>query len=829
MSTVLIVNGTSYNQSSRKANSLLIDGWGWDLDGDFWAELSEYCAGPQPKFTGPVPVSLTISGTTVFSGSIISVEPSFGSFGRTWGYRCLGLKYAANWIPVTAADGSGLILFNVSPVDVDNYVASFAGQSVGQIISYCLTQHSTALTAAGITTDGTTASQLAALTLVPNEQVEVAGERLWSAMESVLQRWARNIRLVILPSGLVRAIDITTGSAHTLTVGTDPIDPPLFSRNWTHSATAVSVRGKGIIEPAYVSQVKTTVQPAWNGTAQTNWKWSEFTNPTGADDKGTVTTVNSPTQVTVRSSNASLTWATNYWSGLQAWIYLTKTAGSGLTYTEARPITANAALTAGGTATVNLAYDLQNSGASAYDSYEIIGVNVPLASGGLADVWRLYNIVDEGTSTPSYISQHLVAAFPVDVPFKDYFGTVAVLTTTPCGQIVKNGSAGPAFFRVDPMHGQILMNRPVVEQFNTYANLQLGGSHVSAPDDVFLLLAYSRGALSTRYPTSSYSGTAFSVAGLSRVQTVDVETWRYGGNASQLNNLAQMLQASVCNTLMEGMVNYKGFYATVQSPSGGHLLSFAGNGYTTGDESLNIPVRAVSYRYFNNSGTGLNYATSMKCSTRQDPRTGEGYYTHLSVLGSGSQFGSGFMSFGGLANATFAGSILPEATPDDLSGLGPTFNPEELAAGNRMQRDESNAAGSMGAAENAAGPGQGGGKYEDVTYRRRRKLRERDASRQQNDLSDFAMPGQAAAPIPGLGPNANLIGDDGTPVASAKPPPAPAPGPAAVPSPPSKPAQDDMSDLAMPGSAAASSPSLGPNANLNLGGDLGPGSIASGS
>jgi hypothetical protein len=650
MSSILTIDGTSYDQSGRRAANYLIDGWGWDLESGYWCEFHEHTSGPQPVISGPRAVSLSVSGTTAFAGDIVSVSPAIDGAGRrTWGYRCLGLEYRASWIPVTANDGTGMIRFNVDPSNADAYVASMAGQSVGQILSYCLSLHSSALSAAGITTDATTSSGLAALTLVPNEEVQVCGERLWPALQGVLRRWARNIRLVITGAGLVRVVDVTAGTAHTLTLGTDPIDPPLFSRNWTTSATRFVVRGGGVIEPGYVSYLKGTLTKAWTTTEENSWTYANFTNPSGAmTDHGAVTSVTSATTVTIQSSDASRTWGVNYWNGIQGWVYLTKSTGLGLQYQEARPITATSALTAGGTATITLGYALQNSASNAYDSYQIIAANPTLSNGGLYDVWRLWNVNDPG----GLISGHLVPTFPVQVPFLGYDGLAATLTSAPMCQVVGPTNSASMPFVVMPNTGQILFTRPVLEAINSTGNLASGS--YTKPTDVYVLLAYSRGALTTTYPPDSggspqYSGTAYSAAGLQRTAYQDAWSWRYGGNSSVVNGLAQMLQVSLKNTLTEGTVEYRGLYTATQDPTGGHLLNIAGNGYTTGDESLNIPVRAYSVRYLTEGG-GLNYRTTLRCSNRQDPRTGEGFYQHLSVLGGGAQWGAAGVVTGGGMN-----------------------------------------------------------------------------------------------------------------------------------------------------------------------------------
>lgn len=673
MSSVLTVNGTAHDQTSRRAANYLIDGWGWDLEAGYWLEFHEHTSGPQPRIAGPCAVSLAVGGTTVFTGDLVGSMPAIDGTGRrTWGYRCLGLEYRAGWIPVTANDGSGLIRFNVSPTNADYYTQSMAGLTVGQILTYCFNSHATALTAAGITTDSTTTSEFDAQTLVPSSEVQIAGESLWGGLKAFLAQYARNLRLVITGAGLVRLVDITAGAAHTLTMGTDPIDPPMFSRNWTTSATQVTVRGRGVIEPGYVSAAKGTLTPAWTSTEQSSWTYSDFTSPNGpSTDSGTVTGVTSATTVTIQSSNAARSWAANYWNGIQAWVYLTNTSGTGTTYQEARQVTACTALTAGGTCTLTLAYALSNSASSAYNGYQLIGTDPTLASGSLYDVWRLYNVSDPG----SLIANHLVPSFPVQVPFIGWNGESATLTSSPTCQIVGPNGAGPAQFYVLPNTGQVLFIRPVVEQLNSVS--QLNSGTYTTPSDVFMLLAYSRGALTTSYPASGYGGTAYSQAGLQRTQTVDVYDWSYYGNSTVLNTYAQMLQVAVSNTLVEGPIQYRGLYTACQDPTGGHLMNVAGNGYTTGDESLNIPVRAYSVRYLTEGG-GLTYATSLRCSTRQDPRTGASQYDHLSVLGSalrfgvgeGGGFGGGGPVFGGAAGLDLGGGGMGGGGMGTGMGLG---------------------------------------------------------------------------------------------------------------------------------------------------------------
>lgn len=664
MAHVLTINGTAYAQSGRKTRSMVLDGFGWDYEGDAWCDFHEYCAGPQPYFARPYAVSLTVDGTLRFSGWIAQIQPGWSDSGQTWGYRCLGKKWAANQIPVTAVDGSGLITYNLA-ADSEDYLPSMSGKSVGQIVSGLLSSHSSQLAALGITTDATTASQLAGLTLVPSDPVYISGERFWLALETVLQRWARNLRTVITPAGLVRFVDITSGTSRTLTLGTDPVVPPLFSRDWNHCATRVIARGKGDIAPAYVSLSQGTLEAAWSSTEQDDWTWADFATPGDAFDEGTVTTTGGPTSITVKSNSLTRNWPTNFWNDRQAWIYLQSGSGTGLTYSEARPVSACTSLSAGGTATITLGYPLDNSGSGAWSTYQLIGKVAPLGSpGGRNNVYRLFNVVTPG----HWIEQHLVKRFPQPVPFIGLNNSSAQLVNTPCCLVLLNLSGGSQSFRVNPTDGTVLFDRPIVETFNSQEALNLGGSAVTIPDEIYMMLAYSRGALQAIYPPDvggvpQYAGTAYSAAGLQRTHTVDVETWAYKGNQATMVSFAQMMHQSMCDTVVEGAVRYQGQWTAVLDPTGGHRLCFAGNGYTTGDESLNVPVRSVSFQ-LQSTGGGLQWTTELRVSSRRDPRTDEGFYQHLSQLGEGGLFRAA-SSFGDL------GSMFRDQMASSISGPGP--------------------------------------------------------------------------------------------------------------------------------------------------------------
>lgn len=637
MQTTLTIAGMPYTAAQRAAAQIEIDFWAWDLDDDLSAEFHEVRSGPNiaPRFHCGQAVTIatnTGSGNVLrFTGEIAGISPTFTSYGWTYGYRCLGPKYQANQLWITGTDGSGTLVFNLPPDD-DEYVPANSGLSVGTIIGNVLTLHAGVLTAIGITTDATTTAQLAALTVVPNEPAYLTG-RVADVIQGLLDRWARNVRSFITAGGVYRFYDTTTAATTlTLTMNQDPIDPVCFQRDVRECASRVQVRGKGRIYPGYVSLTRnSSLTPAWTGGQQASWHYTDFSQPKDAFDKGTVVSVDSPTQVTVQSSDATRAWAVNFWNSREAWIYLSSSIGSALTYSEQRPVTACAAMSAGGTATVTLGYPLENAGTSAYNQYQLIGRVANLATGGLNDVWRLYNVTDPG----GLIANHMVPKFPTPVPFVNYSGTSAAQTSYPEAMLVKGLVAWPATFKVMPQTGQILFDQPVVKPFNSPGTLALGGGAVVAPDDIFVLLAYSRGALTATYPADigglpQYGGTSFTVDGIQTTQMVDVESWVYQGNQSLMNQYAQMLWQSMCDTVVTGSVNYRGAYTAAFNPD--LKLNVAGNGFTTGMESLGVPIRAFTLLYHADGQGGLNYSSQLRCSSRRNPRTGDQAYLHTTQL-----------------------------------------------------------------------------------------------------------------------------------------------------------------------------------------------------
>ena len=62
-------------------------------------------------------VNLTVDGTVVFVGQIVSLHPSGTNQGQiSIGYRCFGLNWLINQLWITSPNGTGSITFNLPEI-----------------------------------------------------------------------------------------------------------------------------------------------------------------------------------------------------------------------------------------------------------------------------------------------------------------------------------------------------------------------------------------------------------------------------------------------------------------------------------------------------------------------------------------------------------------------------------------------------------------------------------------------------------------------------------------------------------------------------------------
>jgi hypothetical protein len=565
-------------------------------------------------------VTLTIDGTLRFTGEIVTREPiRSDAAGWTVGYRALGLAWLANRIPITnAQDGTGVIRYNL-PVTDDDYIAANAGLDVGTILHNVFTDHSTALTAVGIT--GFTSGDLTGLTIVPNEPVTFSGQRFWNSVVDFATQWYPQLAPYIEPGGTIRVRDTTAFSATTVTLDddTNPWSLDSISEDTSECATRVVLRGGDEVEGAQVSLAEATLSEAFSSGDKSSWNWYQFTQPLNSVDDGSINSLTSTT-VTLHSSDTSRTWATNYWNGIDAWIQLVDPTSSTISFSETRKITACGSLSAGGTCTITL--DRAISGSS-YTKYHIVG-----DPQGINDTWRLYDIV------PTYVADHLVKKFNSPQPWRSYSSVVQ--TSYPAATVCWSATGSkpylefPATFEILPASGQIRFTVPVVRIFGTLANLEAGGASTDGiPTDIKVFLAYSRGTLTATYPPDSggpvYDGLAHDLYTLERTVYRDYPQWLNAGDQSSYDALAEQVWRTTSAPVIEGTLNYEGKYSAALAI--GMSVNIAGNGYTTGYESIAAAVRTVRLTWPQGSAAAP-WKTELQFSTRRQPYSGDKLYEH---------------------------------------------------------------------------------------------------------------------------------------------------------------------------------------------------------
>jgi len=690
--SILTIAGSAVNRPTAK---ILLNRWKLNLDGPDELEFSELAANLPGTFAPEQAVTLSIGGTTVFSGWIFWRGPSgFTRESGTIGYRALSLKFGAYLIPITASDGTGTMVFNLPSTNI-NYQPTEAGLSVGTILSQLFAQHSAQLGAIGVTTDSTTATQLSALTVVPPDPVYIQGNRLWSQVDQLMQLWyGSRYAVTITGTGLIRCIDTTTLTPQTLTFGTDPILLDAISEDTSECYTQVINRGRDNVEPAYLALSNATlVDPhaAAGDNLEASWTINNYLNSGTGTDHGTVTSMSSTT-LTVQSSNGSLTWAANYWSGIQAQVSAINASSTGLAMTEYRRITANTALTAGGTSILTVDIPFSSSG---YTTYKIFGTPP-----GVSQAYRRLNIAN------TYIAQHLVNQFNYAVKWAPFQGQVQQ-TWYPAGVII--GSSGgvpwsfPASFEIVPYdgtnNGYILFYQPWVTYFNSQAALLAGGSHVQQATDIQMVLPYSRGTMSVSYPSSGYAGTAFSRFNVQRTLIRDYETWWDQGSATAMTTLAQQIHATVSNVVQEGQITYIGQYLAALTPGSPIALNLANFTGTTSYEAMAAPVRTASLEWTQTGGSF--WATRLGFTTKRQMYSGDRLYVHPSYAQGGAL--SGQASFRTSVNGMPSGNVLESAFMNanmDKSNLfSPVFNADEQRAMSRASGAEQAAQSQMAQSE----------------------------------------------------------------------------------------------------------------------------------
>lgn len=191
-------------------------------------------------------------------------------------------------------------------------------------------------------------------------------------------------------------------------------------------------------------------------------------------------------------------------------------------------------------------------------------------------------------------------------------------------------------------------------------------------NDVQFFLPIAVGSLEAVYPPDvagapQYSGTSHTDEGLSETKYVTVREWRDFGNAANMLRWAAEIHGAICDTVIEGDVEYLGLLTDVLVP--GHAVNLPGNGYTTGWEAIDLPVARCSLEY-HSERSATSYSMNIHLSNRRSPYSGEAFLrpaqTGLSVSGPAGFVGG----FDGSANAEAYQNAAAAHQNGSFGGLG---------------------------------------------------------------------------------------------------------------------------------------------------------------
>jgi hypothetical protein len=138
---------------------------------------------------------------------------------------------------------------------------------------------------------------------------------------------------------------------------------------------------------------------------------------------------------------------------------------------------------------------------------------------------------------------------------------------------------------------------------------------------VQVFLPVANGSLEVQSPsTGGYAGTLYTVEGIERTKTVTVREWRDYSLSANMQAYSDQLFSAFCNVVVEGTIGYLGLATTYLTP--GQAVSITGNGYTTGYESVALPVASIDIQ-FNPGPGGTSYVSTLHLTNRQARYTGD--------------------------------------------------------------------------------------------------------------------------------------------------------------------------------------------------------------
>lgn len=663
MITTLTVGVTTYTASDLAGLGFVgIDQLSISCENYWELEFTVIGCGPNGPFSPGTPVAMQVdlgSGpVTVFVGDIVSGSASPSPQGWSFSYHCLDLKHRADYVTLRAFDGTSTATYNLPPDDVD-YDPNRVGKDVGQIVTEVLQYYPTAqaLTTLGVgnytfgtdihgnptaTISATTAADLALLTIVPQHAVRLEGECILSILGQFVRSFMPQYSDWVQADGTIRYASPFTFTSFPLVVPgssgpSDPVEWPEYTPDTSQCYTQYQIIGRDMT--GTICSVKDgTLSPVNTNTDRTNWTIFDYLQPKGYSDQGTIS-ITSSTSATVTSDDITATWGAGFWEANSGVLVAVNTGAAGVQITERRAVTVSAALSAGGSA--NIEWDSsQPLDYSSYDRYYLIATNNPLAY-----VDRLFWITEPSsgnTGLDTFVGANLTDRDPNGIPWGNntqggvvFYPTARILWSLH-GDDPTVANRFPllelsAEVKVLKATGQVLLGEPAcftaAQQAGSAQGLALGYPSTAVGglwEDVQIAVPYSRGQITAQYPSSGFTGTAFTAFGISRVKQVVLDSFVSREQMSAMQALAQERLLTMCNATVEGSIGHHGIPAGFSPFGVGFGLTLSVASTASPLDGVFLPVRTSVIRW-PNEGSDI-YHCSFRFSNRKAPFAADSRY-----------------------------------------------------------------------------------------------------------------------------------------------------------------------------------------------------------
>ncbi len=440
------------------------------------------------------------------------------------------------------------------------------------------------------------------------------------------------------------------------------------------SAPAVSISGgggTGATATATVSGGKVTGYTVTaGGTGYTTPPTVTVTAPgVGQSVVGSCSCLDTVT-IRITPVDGKVQWTTNYWdqtgTGHQGYVVLLSDTIAGVTSRHQARIIACTSLSPGGTCDLTIDNPVPDL---SFTAFQLFGTG-----GGNGVVYRRYGI-------PAPFGQLMQQMFPYEVPYRRGTELAETLVSTPQASVFYSANGLPPYqvqsvgiASIDPDAGTVTLAKPTALVFSP------NGTTLVPVNDVQFFLPIAVGNLSVAYPPDvagvpQYAGTSNTVEGLEETKTVTCREWRDYGQSTQMAAWAEQLHGAICDTILEGDVAYRGLLSDALTP--GHAVNLPGAGYTTGWESVDLPIARCALEY-HSSKSPTNYTTTIHLSNRRVPYSGEAFQRPSQVgLPVGLPSGASSFSWSGSSDSAAALEAGADAlafsqanAPQPLAGLG---------------------------------------------------------------------------------------------------------------------------------------------------------------